>query len=105
MTAGTSPPTDPGRDDLPAARTLRAAAEVVVLALAVAAPRPFGSVTPAAGAVLLAGVAVLAGLWAAPAAVTRRFAYRPDPVSVGLLGLVLLSAVQLVPLPGPVVRV
>src|SRR5438067_5810301 len=92
-------------DTTPAARNLRAAAEAVALALVAISPWPFGSVQPFWEFALLAGVAVLAGLWAAHAAVTGRFAFRPDAVSACLLGLVLLAALQLVPLPAPAVRV
>jgi O-antigen ligase/tetratricopeptide (TPR) repeat protein len=104
MTAG-SPPIPAGHDDPPAARNLRAAAEAVLLALAAFAPWPFASANRTWELVLFAGLAVVAGLWAAHAAVTRRFAYRPDPVGGCLLGLVLLAAVQLVPLPEFAVRV
>src|SRR5262249_23177139 len=50
-------------------------------------------------------VFALAALWAAHSILTRRLTYRPDAVSVCLLGLVLITAIQLVPLPESVARV
>lgn len=92
-------------DDLPAARTLRAAAEVVLLVLVAGSPWPFASAEPFWEFVLDVGLVVVLALWAAHAVVTRRFEYRSDAVSLCLLGLVLLTAVQLVPFPAGVVRV
>jgi O-antigen ligase/tetratricopeptide (TPR) repeat protein len=106
MAAGPpSPNPTPDPADGPAARALRAAAEAVLLALVVLSPWPFGSVEPFWEFVLLAGLAVVVALWAAHAVVCRRFTYRPDAVSACLLGLVLLTAAQLVPLPESAVRV
>src|SRR5436853_95849 len=82
-----------------------AAGEAVLLALALLSPWPFGSVEPPYELALSAGVLLLAALWAAHAALTGRFRFRPDVVSVCLGGLALWSAVQLVPLPEAVVGV
>jgi tetratricopeptide (TPR) repeat protein len=90
--------------DPPAARGIRTAAEAVLFGLVAFSPWPFASVEPAWEFVLLAGVFVLACLWAAHATLTRRFSYHPDLASACLLGLVLLTAVQLLPLPQSVVR-
>ena len=104
---GRDPP--PGRPDdpvrLPAARHLRAAGEAVLVALTVLSPWPFASNEPLYEFALTAGVLLLCALWAAHAVVTRRFVFRPDVVSGSLAGLVLLSAVQLVPLPEGLVGV
>lgn len=100
MSAGPPPTAEP-----PAARNLRVAAEAVLLGLVVLAPWPFASVTTPWAFVLLVGVALLTGLWAAHACLTRRLSYHPDLPSACLLGIVLLTAAQLVPLPGSVVRV
>src|SRR5262245_5684862 len=99
-----SPHRTPDPADGPPARALRAAAEAVLLALVVLSPWPFASVQPVWTFVLLAGLAVVVALWAAHAVVGRRLAYRPDAVSACLLGLVLLTAAQLVPLPESAVR-
>jgi O-antigen ligase/tetratricopeptide (TPR) repeat protein len=94
-------PVDPDR--LPAARVTRAAGEAVLLALAFLSPWPFGAVEPPYELALSAGVLLLAALWAAHAALSGRFRFRLDVVSACLGGLVVWSAVQLVPLPEAVV--
>ncbi len=96
-------PVDPDR--LPAARLTRAAGEAVLLALAFLSPWPFGGVEPPYELALSAGVLLLAALWAAHAALSGRFRFRLDVVSACLGGLVVWSAVQLVPLPEAVVGV
>lgn len=83
---------------------MRAAAAVVLLLIA-ASPWPLGSERPPWEFAISLGVLSLALLWAAHVLVTRRLVYRTDPVSVCLLGLILLTAVQLVPLPASVVAV
>src|SRR5256885_3456626 len=104
MTAGQTDPLSRA-DEPAAARHIRAAAEVVLFSLVAITPWPFGAVSASWELTLYVGFTLLAGLWAAHAVVTRRFTYRSDPVSVCLLGLVLVTAVQLVPLPESVVRV
>src|SRR5687768_2438088 len=99
MTAGDRPP------DGPTARAIRVAGEVLLLALVALAPWPFGCVHPREEFFLGLGVCALVALWAAHAVVTRRFSYTSDTVLLCLLGLVLLTAMQLVPLPESVVRV
>jgi O-antigen ligase len=99
MTAGDRPP------DGPTARAIRVAGEVLLLTLVALAPWPFGGVHPREEFFLGLGVCALVALWAAHAVVTRRFSYTSDAVSLCLLGLVLLTAIQLVPLPESVVRV
>jgi hypothetical protein len=89
----------------PVARLLRAAGEVVLFALVVASPWPFGSNEPPFEAALAAGVLLLAALWAAHAAWTGAFTLHFDAVSLALSGLALWTAVQLVPLPESVVGV
>ena len=97
-------PTD-GRDRLPAAELVRHAAEAVLLALVLLAPWPFASVEPSWRFVLAAGIGLLTALWLAHTVLTRRFTFRADAVALGLFGLILLAALQLVPLPEAVVRV
>ncbi len=92
-------------NDPPVARSTRAAAEVLLLGLVAFAAWPFGCTTPRWNLVLALGVFALVSLWAAHAVITRRFSYTSDPVSICLLGLVLLTAAQLVPLPESVVRI
>ena len=96
---------DEPRDRLPIARLCRVVGEAVLLALATLSAWPFAAVTAFWECALTVAVAVLAVAWAAHSALTRRFRFRPDAVSVGLAGLALLSAAQLVPLPLAVVRV
>jgi len=67
-------------------------------------PWAFGCADPVGEFVLVTGIAALVLLWAAHAVVSRRILYTSDPVSICLLGLVLLTALQLVPLPESVVR-
>jgi tetratricopeptide (TPR) repeat protein len=98
-------PDFPDPDDPPAAGHLRAAAEAMLLALVLVSPWPFGSVEPGWQFVLYAGLAVVTALWVAHTVVTRRLTVRPDAVSACLLGLILLTALQLVPLPVGVVGV
>jgi tetratricopeptide (TPR) repeat protein len=86
-------------DEPPAAGYLRGAAEAVLLGLVLVSPWPFGSVEPGWQFVLYAGLMVVAVLWVAHAIVTRRLAVRIDAVSGCLLGLILVTALQLVPLP------
>ena len=88
-----------------AARRLRAGAEVILLALAAYSPWPFASASAAGELVLRVGLLGLALLWAAHAVVAHRFAYTSDRTSSFLFGLVLLTGVQLVPLPESAVRV
>jgi tetratricopeptide (TPR) repeat protein len=64
-----------------------------------------GCATPYWEFILSLGVLGFVGLWASHVVLTRRFTYRSDAISVCLLGLVLLTAVQLVPLPVELVRV
>ncbi len=96
---------DPTRDRTPAARYLRAGGEAVLLVLATLAVWPFAAADPVWEAATGGFVALLAGLWAAHAAVTRRARFKPDLVSGCLAGLVLLALVQLVPLPLGLVKV
>lgn len=65
---------------------------------------PFGCAGTGWEYIAAVTVAVLAGLWAAHAIVTRRFRFRPDLVSGCLAGFILLSVFQLVPLPVGLVR-
>ncbi len=88
-----------------ASRVVRRLGTVVLLALVVLSPWPFACADPAFEALLSAGVFLLVALWAVHAALTRRFDCRFDVVSAALAGLVVWSAVQLVPLPEIVVGV
>jgi O-antigen ligase len=92
-------------DEPPAARLLRTAGEFLLVAIATLSVWPFGSVEARDVSHLAFAVLALAAAWAAHAVVTREFRFRPDAGSVGLAGIVLVAAVQLVPLPEPVVAV
>ena len=88
-----------------AARNLKVAGELLLLTLLVLSPWPFGCTHPRHEFWLGLGVGALVSLWAAHAIVTRRFSYSSDAISICLLGLVLVTAFQLVPLPQKVVDV
>lgn len=92
-------------DDRLAGSNLRPAAELLLLVLVALSPWFLGCAIPRWEFALSLGVLGFVGLWAAHAIVTRRFIYRPDAISSCLLGLILLTAFQLVPLPPAVVRV
>lgn len=82
-----------------------AVAGILLLGLVALSPWAYGCVTPAALLALSLGIFTLALLWAANSLLTKRFSYTPDVVSCCLLGLVLLAAAQLVPLPVAVARI
>jgi len=102
MPSDSPEPSDPSP---PAAACLRSAGEVALFAIVLAAPWPFASVEPQPEFVLSAGIAILATLWAAHAAMVGRLTIRLDVATLALAGLVLGSAVQLVPLPVAIVGV
>ncbi|VTT99461.1 membrane protein : Putative membrane protein OS=Rhodopirellula sallentina SM41 GN=RSSM_04202 PE=4 SV=1: O-antigen_lig [Gemmataceae bacterium] len=93
----------PGARDPSAAHHVWAAGGSLLLAIIALAPWPFGTVTPGWQVVLALAVLALLGLWAAHAVLTRRVSYTPDAPSTCVLGLVILTACQLVPLPASVV--
>lgn len=88
-----------------ASRAVRRVGTVILLALVVFSPWPFASADPAFESLLSAGAFVLVALWAVHAALTRRLDCRFDVVTAALAGLVIWTAVQLVPLPEAVVGV
>jgi O-antigen ligase len=87
-----------------AAGWLRAATEVVVLAVVALTPWAFGGVDPAFELALAAGVALVAVLWAAAVAVEGRLVWVRCPLAMCLAGLTLLGLLQLVPVPPAVHR-
>ena len=99
-----SPPS-PLPPEPPFAHTLRGIGEFLLLTLVALSPWAFGCTEPYYTYLLFAGLGLLSLVWAAHAVTARRFAYRSDAVSACLVGLVLLGALQLVPLPLGVVRV
>ena len=86
-------------DRLPVARALRRAGEVLLLALVVLSPWPIACNEPAFELILGAGILTLVGLWLAYSTLVDRFTFCPDIVSVCLAGLILWTAIQLIPLP------
>ncbi|CAN5613246.1 hypothetical protein BH11PLA2_BH11PLA2_46050 [soil metagenome] len=92
-------------DRLASPGLLRWAAEAVLLFLIVLAPWPFGSVEVWWESFLFAGITVLTLLWLAYALIMGRLSIRPDAVSACLLGFLLLSAIQLIPLPQTVISI
>ena len=91
-------------EPLPIARWVRTGGEGLLISLATLSAWPFASVEPFWEYLLTLGVGLLAALWSAHAVLTRRFIFRFDLVSLALAGLLLLTAVQLVPLPLGVVK-
>ena len=83
----------------PAATHTRRAGVFLLLTLIIVSPWAFGSVDPSAALLLSFGILSLCGLWAAHCLVTRRFVYTTDAIAGCLLGLVVLTSLQLVPLP------
>ncbi len=84
---------------------LRRAGELLTGGLVALSPWPLASNSAGFEFLLGLGVLALVALWAAYAATVGRLSFRPDAVSVALAGLVVWSAVQLVPLPEVVVGV
>ena len=96
--------TSDGSERRPAPRAIRTAGEAVLGLLAFGTVWPFGSVDALWESVAFAGVALLMALWAAHAALTRQLQFRFDAPALLLAGLVLLSGLQLLPLPAGAVR-
>lgn len=92
-------------DHSSAAPSVRAAAGFLLLAIVVITPWPFGTSNASGQLILALGILILMMLWAVYTVMTRQFTYRSDAISVCLLGLILFTALQLVPLPESVVRV
>ncbi len=86
-------------DRLPATRVLRAAAEAVLFLTIFGGVWAFGGDLPEWEFALSLGVALLTGIWVARCVLYRRLSLRPDFVSAALSGFVLISAIQLIPLP------
>jgi O-antigen ligase len=80
------------------AKLLTAAMEGIVLFLVLFAAWPFGSVHAYFQWVMLAGVGVLLGCWAARAILVGRLLWVACPVTVALAALCLLAIVQVLPL-------
>ena len=97
---------DPDRSikNLSTAWTIRVVGEVVLFALGTVSAWLYGGNTPHVEYILNLGIFVLVGLWLAYGAVSRHWRVKFDLISGCLLGLVVLSFVQLVPLPLDAVR-
>jgi O-antigen ligase/tetratricopeptide (TPR) repeat protein len=92
-----------GRDA--ADRWCHAAQEGLILILVAVAPWAFAAVEPQYHAALLGGVAVFTLLSGVRAALSRGPLWRTCPITLILAGLFLVTALQLVPLPPPVLRI
>ena len=97
-------PESAGDERSPLARAVRTAGEAVLMLLGFATVWPFASVEPFWEAVATGGIALLSGLWALHAGLTRHWRLRFDGPALILCGLILLSGLQLIPLPRGVVR-
>ena len=84
---------------------LRSLGEAILLILVTVSPWLFASVDPPAEFALCSGVALLAALWAAHAALAGRITVRLDCVAIALGGFAAWSAFQLLPLPAAFVGV
>ena len=95
------------RDETPAVRTVqtvRTAGVVLLLALVALSPWPFGSANPSGQFAVALVLLAIIGLWTAHAILTRGISYHSDAVANCLLGLVIVTAVQLLPLPEGIAR-
>ena len=95
------------RDETPAVRTVqtvRTAGVVLILALVAISPWPFGCANPSGQFAVALTLLALVSLWTAYGILSGRFRYRSDAVAACLLGLVIVTALQLVPLPERFVR-
>lgn len=92
-------------DDHTAGRDLRSAAELLIFLLVALSPWFLGCATSYWQFILSLGLLGFVGLWVGHVVLTRRFTYRSDVIGNCLLGLVLLTAFQLVPLPVGLVRI
>ncbi len=88
-----------------AADAVRAAGEIVLGLLAFGTVWPYGSVESSWESVAFGGVALLMALWALHTFLTRRLRLRFDAPALLVSGLILLSGLQLVPLPAGAVRI
>ena len=88
-----------------APKNIRAAGEVVVFALGTLSAWMYAGNTPHVEYILTIGLLLLVGLWLAHGVISQRWRVKFDFVSSCLLGLILLSFLQLVPLPLSVVKV
>lgn len=84
---------------------IRLAGETVLLFLVAWAPWPFASVEPAWETVLVGGTVILAALWCAHGFFSGQLNIRPDAITACLVALILLTAIQLVPLPESVIGI
>lgn len=92
-------------DRLPITRILRLIGEAVLYFILVLSPWAFGGVDPEWQFVLALAVGLLTILWLVRCACYRRLTIRPDGVTLGVGGLLCLTAFQLVPLPIGIVSI
>lgn len=85
-------------------RLVRGAMEGLVLAMVCLAPWAFGAVQPWYEFLLDVGVCLLAALWGARILLRGRLP-RPDPVAGCLAAMIGIGVVQMIPLPGGVLRI
>jgi O-antigen ligase/tetratricopeptide (TPR) repeat protein len=86
------------------ASRVRDVMEGVTLLLVGLAPWAFGASEPVFEFLLYAGVALLLALWGARARLEGCFTWKRSPVALCLAGLFLLGALQLAPLPRPLLE-
>ncbi len=93
------------RDRPSAARQIRDMARWTLIGLVAITPWLFGCTAYPWRLLCAIGIFVVVALWATHAVLRRHFSYRPDAISLCLLGLVLFTTLQLIPIPSPLVRV
>jgi O-antigen ligase len=95
-----SPAIPPGAGlRLRAVQGVRAAIEILVLALVCLSPWAFGAVEPVFEYLLDAGLALVLALWGVRVLLEWKFSWKRCPVTLCLAGLFLIGIWQLVPLP------
>ena len=99
------PHSESSDDRLPVTRILRMIGEAVLYFILVFSPWAYGGVDPEWQLAIAAMVGLLTLLWLARCACYRRLTIRPDGVTLGLGGLLCLTAFQLVPLPIGIVSI
>lgn len=105
MPAETSHRPEHSEDRLPITRYLRVAGEAVLYFILVISPWAFGGVDPEWQFPIVLSTAILTFIWIGRCVFYRRITIRPDGVSLGIGGIMCLTAFQLIPLPLSIVSI
>lgn len=104
MPAGLNPKFDANLTELPAARRLRATGEFFMHILGTGLVWGFAGNDPVFELIGSVSIFALIASWFAHALLTKQYKIRIDVISISLAALVLISLIQLVPLPLSVVK-